>query len=70
MPTKLKIALAAAILLGTASAAAGGRVMPCSLDGVNPHRHHKIFRHPAVAGEYGFVRSAGDTWLVEPNCHR
>jgi hypothetical protein len=70
MSIKLKMALAAAIFLGTASAAVGGRVMPCSLDGVNPYRHHKIFRHPAIARDYGFVRSTNDTWLVEPNCHR
>jgi hypothetical protein len=69
MSTKLEIALAATIFLGTASAAFGGRVMPCSLDGVNPYRHHKIFRHPDVAREYGFVRSA-NVWLVEPKCHR
>jgi hypothetical protein len=70
MSTKSKIALAATIMLGTASAAFAGHVMPCSLDGVNPYRHHRIFRHPEVAREYGFVRSTGDTWLVVPNCHR
>jgi hypothetical protein len=49
----------------------GGAVVACSLDGVNPARHPKIFGNPAVAArEYGFVKSRDGTWHVEPNCHR
>jgi len=71
MLTWTKIALAAAVILGTASAALGkGFVMPCSLDGVNPQRHHRIFRHLEIAREYGFVESAGGVWHVQPGCHR
>jgi hypothetical protein len=48
----------------------GGYVLPCSLDGVNPVYHPKIFGNPAVARSYGFVRSRDGTWHVVPNCHR
>ena len=48
----------------------GGFVMPCSLDGVNPVYHPKIFGNPAVARSYGFVRSRDGAWQVVPNCHR
>jgi len=48
----------------------GGFVLPCSLDGVNPVHHPKIFGNPAVARSYGFVRSRDGTWYVVPNCHR
>jgi hypothetical protein len=69
MSTWTKIALAAAITLGTASASLGrGFVMPCSLDGVNPQHHHRIFRH--FATEYGFIESASGVWYVRPGCHR
>ena len=65
-------------VLGAASAAAGsdrdrGReqcMVPCSLDGVNPVYHPKIFGNPAVAAAYGFVRSRDGAWYVRPNCHR
>jgi len=76
--TKTKIAFAAALILGTASAALadqddrndrGGFVMPCSLVGVNPVYHPWIFGNPAVAREYGFVKSGGG-WQVERNCVR
>jgi hypothetical protein len=79
MSTKTNIALAAALILGTASAALagsdntedrGGFVIPCSLDGVNPVYHHRIFGDPAVAREYGFVRSRDGGWQVERNCVR
>jgi hypothetical protein len=71
MSTWTKIALAAAIIFGTASAAPGkGFVMPCSLDGVNPQRHHRIFRHLEIARAYGFVESAGGIWYVQAGCHR
>jgi hypothetical protein len=48
----------------------GGWVVPCSLDGVNPVYHPKIFGDPAVAAEYGFVRSRDGSWRVQPNCRR
>jgi hypothetical protein len=64
-------------ILGTASAAAGsdrdrGRephVVPCSLDGVNPVYHPRIFGNPAFAeAYYGFVQGRDNTWHVIPNC--
>jgi hypothetical protein len=67
MWTKTKLVLAAAIILGAASPALAGWVVPCSLDGVNPYRHHRIFRHPAIASDYG---SPDGAWLVHPGCHR
>jgi hypothetical protein len=48
----------------------GGFVLPCSLDGINPVWHPKIFGNPAVAREYGFVRSRDGSWQVEKNCVR
>jgi hypothetical protein len=48
----------------------GGFVVPCSLDGVNPVYHPKIFGNPAVAYAYGFVRSRDGAWQVRPNCRR
>ena len=75
MLTKTKIALAAALILGTASGAlasdredTGGYVMPGSLDGVNPALHPGIFDNSATAKTYGFVQSADGTWHVaSPN---
>jgi hypothetical protein len=46
----------------------GGFVMPCSLDGVNPVYHPRIFGDPAVARSYGFVQGADRTWHVISNC--
>jgi hypothetical protein len=44
MLTKMKLALAAALVLGTASTAlAGGYVLPGSMDGVNPAYHPRWF---------------------------
>ena len=66
MLSKTKIALAAALIIGTASAALandsgennmGGFVMPGSLDGVNPVYHPGIFGNAAAAKAYGFVVS-------------
>ena len=74
MLTKTKIALVAALILGTASAAlagdnnsepSGGYVLPGSLDGVNPADHPGIFRNPATARSYGFVQSSDGTWHVQ-----
>ena len=58
MLTKIKSVLAAALVLGTASEALAGHVMPCSLDGVNIERHLGIFgkKHPDAAKQYGFVK--------------
>jgi hypothetical protein len=54
MLTKTKIVLAAALMLGTASAAMAGSVMPGSKDGVNPAYHPRWFP------EYGRVMRAYD----------
>jgi hypothetical protein len=76
MLTKTKFALAAALIIGTASAALandsgennmGGFVMPGSLDGVNPAYHPGIFGNPAVAKSYGFVKSRDGNWHVRPD---
>jgi hypothetical protein len=76
MSTKARIVFAAALILGTASAALandsgennqGGFVMPGSLDGVNPAYHPGIFGNPAVAKAYGFVQSRDHTWHVRSN---
>jgi hypothetical protein len=64
-------------ILGAAPAAAGsdrGRepyVVPCSMDGVNPVYHPRIFGNPAFAkAYYGFVQGRDHTWHVEPNCKK
>jgi hypothetical protein len=54
MSTKIKIVLAAALMLGTASAASAGYVLPGSMDGVNPAYHPRSFP------EYGQVMRAYD----------
>jgi hypothetical protein len=47
----------------------GGFVKACSLVGVNPVYHPKIFGDPAVAArDYGFVQSRDGTWHVNGNC--
>jgi hypothetical protein len=79
MLTKTKIVFAAALIVGTASATLagqddrndrGGFVIPCSLVGVNPVYHPRIFGDIAVAREYGFVKSRDSSWQVEKNCVR
>jgi hypothetical protein len=61
-----KMALAGALILGTASAAlasnendggneTGGYVLPGSRDGVNPVYHPGIFSNADAARAYGFV---------------
>ena len=74
------LAIVAALAAGIAPAPAndsapdhdinGGAVTPCSLDGVNPAYHAKIFGNPAVARSYGFVKAPDGSWHVLPNCHR
>jgi hypothetical protein len=68
-------AITALGILGAASAVAGsdrdrGRescVVPCSLDGVNPVYHPRIFGNPAFAkAHYGFVQGRDGTWHVIP----
>ena len=74
MLTRTKIVLAAALILGTASAAladsdqndSGGYVLPGSMDGVNPAYHPGIFGNPAVAKSYGFVETSHG-WAVSPS---
>ena len=77
MLSKTKIAFAIALILGAASAALagsentenrGGFVIPCSLDGVNPVYHPRIFGDPAIAREYGFVKLRDGSWHVEKQC--
>jgi hypothetical protein len=75
MLNKIKIALALALIFGSASTALAGRfgdgrshVMPCSLDGINPAWRPGIFGNPAVAKSYGFVQSKDGTWHVDPSC--
>lgn len=81
MLTKITTAIATALILSAASAALaegsdrndndfGGYVIACSLDGVNPVYHPRIFGNPAVAREYGFVRTRDRGWQVENNCVR
>jgi hypothetical protein len=72
MSTQTKIALALALILGTAGAALakgrgnpGGSVRPCSLDGINPVYHPQIFGNAAAARAYGFVRSPDGAWHVD-----
>jgi hypothetical protein len=73
MLTKTKAVLAAALILGTASAAlasdhegdTGGYVLPGSTDGVNPVYHPDLFA-PTVNGRnagkaYGFVPATKQT---------
>ncbi len=52
MLTKTKMVLAAALMLGTASAASAGYVLPGNMDGVNPAYHPRTFP------EYGRVMRA------------
>jgi hypothetical protein len=72
MSTRTKIALAATLVLATASAALakghsnpGGGVRPCSLDGVNPVHHPLIFGNAAAAREFGFVQGPDHAWHVD-----
>jgi hypothetical protein len=61
-------------VLGTATAWShthhkGGFVKPCSLVGVNPAYHPKIFENAAIAArDYGFVQSRDGAWRVQDNC--
>jgi hypothetical protein len=76
------LAVTAALgILGTASGVAGsdrdrggrerGYVIPCSLDGVNPVYHPRIFGNPAFANAYyGFVQGQDHAWRVIPNCKK
>ena len=67
MLNKTKIALAAALVIGTASTAlAAGFVVPGSMDGVNPAYHPRWFpgyaAHQGNAGEaYGYAASPKQT---------
>jgi len=77
MLTKIKIALAAALVLGTTTETLAGHVVRCSLVGVNTMRHGYIFgkRHPDVAREYGFLKLSDGpakhgTWGVDPRVCR
>jgi hypothetical protein len=78
MSKKAFIVLAVTIALSFVCAgpvAAGSdrvpRVVPCSLDGVNPVYHPSIFGNPAFAkARYGFVRGRDGSWHVEPNCRK
>ena len=73
-------AVALGIAGAVSSAQAGARddagdrqscVVPCSLVGVNPVYHPRIFGNPAFAkAYYGFVQGRDHTWYVEPNCKK
>jgi hypothetical protein len=72
MSAQIKLAVAAALLFGTTSAALakghahpGGNVRPCSLDGVNPVYHPQIFGNAATAREFGFVQGPDHAWHVD-----
>ena len=80
---KVFVALAVTIttgVLGAPSAAWAGydydrdegpRVVPCSLAGINPVYHPRIFGNPAFAkANYGFVQGRDGTWRVIPNCRK
>jgi hypothetical protein len=78
MLTKTRIALAAALVLGTlgtasaALAAQGddrGSVMPGSMDGVNPAYHPDIFGNPNTARAYGFVETPHG-WAAAPKANQ
>jgi hypothetical protein len=79
MLNKTRIAVAAALILGTlgtASAAlagesddSGGSVMPGSLAGVNPAYHPGIFGNPNTARAYGFVDTSHG-WAVAPKANQ
>ena len=47
-----------------------GSVARCSLDGIDPAHHPEIFRNPAVAASYGFLRSRDGSRHVVPKCRR
>jgi hypothetical protein len=79
MSGRMAFVALAVTTFGAASAVAGsdrdrGRescVVPCSLDGVNPVYHPRIFGNPAFAKDYyGFVQGRDHTWRVMPNCVR
>jgi hypothetical protein len=72
MLTKTKALLAAALVLGTASAALanddderGGYVLPGSMDGVNPAYHPRWFpnypRHTSAGAAYGYAAAPKHT---------
>jgi hypothetical protein len=75
MLTKTKVALAAALIVGTASAALandsgennqGGFVMPGSMDGVNPVYHPRWFpgyaaHHDNAGNAYGYAATPKHT---------
>lgn len=77
MLTKIKIVLAAVLVLGAASEAlarGSGAVMRCSLAGINTELHGNIFgkKHPDGAREYGFVKLSDGpgkhgTWGLDPS---
>ena len=78
--TSILVAFGIAVAVGFVSAASatdrdndrtgdkGGSIVRCSLDGVNPAMHPKIFNNAAVARSYGFVKAADGSWHVMPNC--
>jgi hypothetical protein len=62
MLNKSKIALAAALVIGTASTALAGYVLPGSMDGVNPAYHPRWFpNYPGVDNA-----PAGDPYAAPP----
>jgi hypothetical protein len=76
----LAVSNALGMLVATPSSAGSDRdmdhgrracVVPCSLDGVNPVYHPRIFGDPAFAKtRYGFVQGPDHAWHVIPNCRK
>jgi len=73
MLTRIKMAVATALVLGTASVALagsedtedrGGFVIPVGMVGVNPVYHPDISGNAAVAKAFGFVHRTDHTWHV------
>jgi hypothetical protein len=65
--------IAALGVLGAISAASGDinnevtHATPCSLDGFNPS-WHSDFDNPALAKQYGFVKSPDGSWHLDKSC--
>jgi hypothetical protein len=77
MLTKTKIALVAAVIVSTTSAALagedrdpGGYVVPGSMDGVNPAYHPDIFNNSNAAAAYGFIDTSHDWAAAGHRVHK
>jgi len=74
----LAVTTAVGVLVATSAAAVDkdqpgdtrGNVRPCSLDGVNPAYHPRIFGNAAAARSYGFVQGRDRYWRLQESCRR